>query len=87
MIIVDLLQALQGDRAWAQFLIERGYGKVAEKIEGGTSPIQDTFTLKIDNVYVHPKLYASRRCRFRLPSKATIERIRLICQFIFAVCR
>jgi hypothetical protein len=47
--IVGLLQALQGDKAWAQFIVERGWGKVADKIEGGETPIAHTFTLKIDN--------------------------------------
>lgn len=47
--IVGLLQALQGDKAWAQFIVERGWGKVPDKLEGGDTPIQHTFTLKIDN--------------------------------------
>jgi hypothetical protein len=34
-LIVGLLQALQGDEKWAKLLLERGYGKVADKIEGG----------------------------------------------------
>lgn len=50
-IIVGLLQALKGDKAWAQLLWERGYGKVPDKLEGGDKdkPIQHVFTLKIDN--------------------------------------
>jgi hypothetical protein len=48
-IIVGLLQALQGDKSWAQFIVERGWGKVPDKIEGGDVPISHTFTLKIDN--------------------------------------
>lgn len=49
-IIAGLLQALQGDEKWARLLWERGYGKVADKIEGDPDkPIQHTFTLKIDN--------------------------------------
>jgi hypothetical protein len=48
-IIVGLLQALQGDEKWAKLLWERGYGKVADKLEGGDRPIEHTFTLKIDN--------------------------------------
>lgn len=48
-IIAGLLQALQGDEKWAKLLWERGYGKVADKLEGGDVPIQHTFTLKFDN--------------------------------------
>lgn len=33
--IVGVLQALQGDKNWAQFIVERGWGKVAERFEGG----------------------------------------------------
>jgi hypothetical protein len=33
--IVGLLQALQGDKQWAQFITERGWGKVPDVIEGG----------------------------------------------------
>jgi hypothetical protein len=49
--IVGLLQALQGDKAWAQFIVERGWGKVPDKLEGGDpdKPITHSFTLKIDN--------------------------------------
>ena len=48
-IIAGLLQALQGDDKWAKLLWEYGYGKVPDKIEGGDTPIQHVFTLKIDN--------------------------------------
>lgn len=48
-IIVGLLQALQGDEACAKLLWERGYGEVPQVIEGGDAPIQHTFILKIDN--------------------------------------
>ena len=30
-MIVGLLQALQGDKGWAQFIVERGWGKVTDK--------------------------------------------------------
>lgn len=33
--IVGLLQALQGDKNWGQFIVERGWGKVPDKLEGG----------------------------------------------------
>lgn len=50
-LIVGLLQALQGEEKWAKLLLERGYGKMADRLEGGdpAKPIQHTFTLKIDN--------------------------------------
>lgn len=40
--IVGLLQALKGDKAWSQFIVERGWGKVPDKIEGGDpdKPVQ-----------------------------------------------
>ncbi|MBR0721775.1 DUF5681 domain-containing protein [Bradyrhizobium manausense] len=53
--IVGLLQALQGDKAWAQFIIERGWGKVPDKIEGGdpNNPVQVENRLEV--VLVRPK--------------------------------
>jgi hypothetical protein len=51
--IVGLLQALQGDKAWAQFIVERGWGKVPDKIEGGDTPIQ--VNGKFEVVLVRPK--------------------------------
>lgn len=51
--IVGLLQALQGDKAWAQFIVERGWGKVPDKLEGGDNPIQ--VNSKLEVVLVRPK--------------------------------
>lgn len=47
-VIVGLLQALQGDKDWAKLLWERGYGKVADKLEGGDpdKPVKITFGWK-----------------------------------------
>jgi len=44
-----LLETFQGDAKAAKELLDRGCGKVADKIEGGDTPIEHTFTLKIDN--------------------------------------
>lgn len=47
-----LLEALQGDAKAAKELLDRGYGKVADKIVGDPeNPVEHkhTFTLKIDN--------------------------------------
>jgi len=33
MIIVGLLQALQGDKGWAQLIWEQGWGKAAQKVD------------------------------------------------------
>jgi hypothetical protein len=45
LLIVGALQALQGDEKWAKLLLERGYGKVADKLEGGdpSKPVKITF--------------------------------------------
>jgi hypothetical protein len=47
LLIVGALQALQGDEKWAKLLLERGCGKVTDKIIGDEDqPIAHTFTLK-----------------------------------------
>jgi hypothetical protein len=50
-----LLEALQGDTKAASELLNRGYGKVADKIEGGDpdNPVQVDNTLRV--VVVNPK--------------------------------
>lgn len=37
MIVVGLLQALQGDKAWAQLIWEQGWGKAAQKVDMTTN--------------------------------------------------
>lgn len=47
-LIVGRVQALQDDKAWAQFIVEHGWDKVPDTLEGATC-LSSTFTLKIDN--------------------------------------
>lgn len=50
MVIVALLQALQGEKAWADWLSQNGYGKPVEthRLEGGDpdSPIKQEHTFR-----------------------------------------